>query len=207
MKRNAPKLQTVTTGRRFSEAISEGEGISVIAEVDGPEAARRAEQDGADALLAGGGAGRVAAISEATSLPILFPWAGEQPTSLEGVDACAIDAGRDRDREWLEQVHRQLADRFELALRIDDEEHLELVLEDFDPELFILAASDDREEDEPLDAVLDLLPDVPAGKLAIAELPVTTREDVLALERAGIDGVIVNFGNIAELVGGEPPEV
>ena len=55
--------------------------------------------------------------------------------------------------------------------------------------------------------MLDLLPDVPAGKLAIADLPATTRADVDELERAGVDAVIVPAGNIAELVGEIPPEV
>jgi indole-3-glycerol phosphate synthase len=55
--------------------------------------------------------------------------------------------------------------------------------------------------------VLDLLPDVPAGKLAIAELGSTTRDEVDALERAGVDAVLVSTGNVAELVGTAPPEV
>ena len=59
----------------------------------------------------------------------------------------------------------------------------------------------------PLELILDLLPDVPAGKLAIAELESTTREEVLALERAGVDAVLVWKGAVAELVGGPPPEV
>jgi indole-3-glycerol phosphate synthase len=48
---------------------------------------------------------------------------------------------------------------------------------------------------------------VPAGKLAIADLNVTTRDEVLALERAGIDAVLVGSSNVAHLVGGAPPEV
>jgi indole-3-glycerol phosphate synthase len=55
--------------------------------------------------------------------------------------------------------------------------------------------------------VLELLPDVPAGKLAIADLGARTREEVEELERAGIDGVIVAAGNVAHLVGAVPPEV
>jgi indole-3-glycerol phosphate synthase len=55
--------------------------------------------------------------------------------------------------------------------------------------------------------VLELLPDVPAGKLAIAEVDVTSRDEVLALERAGIDAVLVPAGSVAELVGERPPDV
>ena len=55
--------------------------------------------------------------------------------------------------------------------------------------------------------MLDLLPDVPAGKLAIAELSGSSRDDVGALERAGFDGVIVDGRSVADLVGDVPPEV
>jgi hypothetical protein len=71
----------------------------------------------------------------------------------------------------------------ELAVRVRDEEQLEQALEELDPELLVLAGT--------LEAVLDLLPDVPAGKLAIAALPAPSEEDIEELERAGVDAVIV----------------
>jgi predicted TIM-barrel enzyme len=55
--------------------------------------------------------------------------------------------------------------------------------------------------------VLDLLPDVPAGKLAIAELSGASQDDVGALERAGFDGIIVEPRSVADLVGDAPPDV
>jgi NAD(P)H-dependent flavin oxidoreductase YrpB (nitropropane dioxygenase family) len=192
----------VTGGRRFSQAISEGDGISLIVEVRAPEEARRVEGDGAEAVLvSSGGEGQLVAIRAATSLPILFLWDGEHADALEGADACIVEAG---DHEWLERVHLELGDRFELALRIRDEDHLEAALENFDPELFVLAAPD---EDRPLEHVLELLPDVPAGKLAIAELPISAREEVAELERAGVDAVIVGGANVAELAGDAPPSL
>jgi hypothetical protein len=195
----------VPAARRFSQAISEGDGISLIVAVGGPEDASRAEGDGAEAVLVHSGSeASLRGIRAATSLPILFYWDGERPDTLEGADACVVEAGRDSDREWLERVHGELGDRFELALRIQDEEHLEAALENFDPELFVLAAPDD-EGDVALERVLELLPDVPAGKLAIAELPGPGREQVAELERAGVDAVIVGASNAAELVGGPPP--
>lgn len=196
----------VTAARRFSQAISEGDGISLIVAVRGPEDARQAEDDGAEAVLVSGGSVReLLGIREATSLPILFYWDGEQPDALEGADACVVEAGGERDREWLVRVHGELGDRFELALRISDEDHLESALENFDPELFVLAAPDE-EGDDALERVLDLLPDVPAGKLAIAELPGSGREDVAELERAGVDAVIVG-ATAADLVGEAPPSL
>jgi indole-3-glycerol phosphate synthase len=55
--------------------------------------------------------------------------------------------------------------------------------------------------------VIELLPDVPAGKLAIAEVEVVSRDEVLALERAGFDAVLVPPGHVGDLVGGAPPQV
>jgi len=71
----------------------------------------------------------------------------------------------------------------ELAVRVRDEEELATALEELDPELLVLAGS--------LDDVLELLEDVPAGKLAIAELASPSEDDVEQLERAGMDAVIV----------------
>jgi NAD(P)H-dependent flavin oxidoreductase YrpB (nitropropane dioxygenase family) len=189
------------TDRRLSQALSEGDGISVIAAVDGPDAARDAEAAGAEALLVESGhESQLPAIRSASDLPILFAFGGE--AAGEGADACIVDV-RDDDRDWLDRVRLELADRFELTPRISTEEHLEFVLEELDPGVLVLASNGD----EPLAEALELLPDVPAGKLAIADVGARTREEVLELERAGMDGVIVAAGNIAHLVGAAPPEV
>lgn len=191
------------TERRLSQAISEGDGISVIAAVEAPDAAREAEIAGAEAVVVlSGRAGSLDAIRAATELPILVVFAGEHADDLAGADACIVDV-RDDDREWLDDVRRRLDDRFELAPRICTDEHLEFVLEEFDPEVLVLGS----EGDQPLVEALELLPDVPAGKLAIADVGARTRDEVEELERAGVDGVIVVAGNIAHLVGAAPPEV
>ena len=191
----------MTGSRRFSQAISEGDGISLVAAVAAPEDARTAEGAGAEALLVWSGRGRdLRAIREASSLPILVYWDGEHAAALEGADACLVEVRGERDRDLVENAQLELGGRFELALQIEDEEHLASALEDFDPELFVLAAREGGDE-EPLERVLDLLPDVPAGKLAIAQLPSLSAEDVAALERAGVDGVIVGAGDVAELAG------
>jgi indole-3-glycerol phosphate synthase len=196
----------MTGTRRFSQAISEGDGISVIVEVDGPEAARDAEDAGAEAIyLWSAQASQLPAIRGATELPILYFYDGEKVEALEGADACVVDV-RDDDAAWLEHVQLTLGDRFELAFRIATDEHLEFVLDKFDPEIFVLTESIERAHSSP-QRVLELLPDVPAGKLAIADISARTREEVEEFERAGIDGVIVATGNVAHLVGAAPPEV
>lgn len=192
------------TDRRLSQAISEGDGISLIAAVDAPESARDAAEAGAEAVLVRSvKAGALSAIRAATELPILVFFDGEAADELAGADACILDVRGD-DRGWLERVRSELADRFELAPRICKDEHLEFVLAALDPEVLVLGSAGDG---EPLEEALELLPDVPAGKLAIADVGARTREQVEELERAGMDAVIVAAGTVAHLVGAAPPEV
>ncbi|HUQ22005.1 MAG TPA: hypothetical protein VM049_03230 [Gaiellaceae bacterium] len=158
----------MTGPRRLSQAISEGDGISLIVAVDGPDGARRADADGAEALLVDGD---LDAIRAASALPIL--------TSGEW----AADARVVRPSEEFD-----LRDGVELVVRVEDEDELEAALERLDPELFVLCA---HHEEEPLQHVLDLLSDVPAGKLAIVDLDGITQVEIDALERAGVDAVLV----------------
>jgi hypothetical protein len=191
--------------RRLSQAISEGDGISVIVEVDNPQAARDAQEAGAEALfLRAGLESRLPSIRAATELPILCRYEGQQAITLEGADACVIDLGEGRGA-LIERLGHALGDRFELAPRISTDDDLEFVLEELDPEILVLSASSN--DQTALEHVLELLPDVPAGKLAIADIGARTRDEVEELERAGVDGVIVAAGNVAHLVGAAPPEV
>jgi indole-3-glycerol phosphate synthase len=188
--------------RRFSQAISEGDGISVIVQVDGPEAARMAEQYGAEAVLVRSALG---GIREATELPILWH-GGANPEDAKrvGADAMVVvaeDHDDDDDDEGLGTVaQRAVGLGLDIVVSVASEDALERVLELHDPETFHLAASD-------LERALDLLSDVPVGKLAIAEVGNVTREQVVELERRGVDAVIVPARNVAELVGGAPPSV
>ena len=175
--------------RRLSQRISEGDGIAIIVCVADADSARAAERQGAKAVAV---ARRVDGIREATSLPLL--WLGtDEPADADAHTIPPDGAPWHADVEHVVTVH--------------DEEELELALERLDPEIFLLSARGHDADEDPLDAVLELLPDVPAGKLAIAQVDVESRDEVLALERAGIDAVLVRAGDIAELVGERPPEV
>ena len=187
------------TDRLLSHAIAEGDGISLVATVEDAEAARAAQAAGAEGVLVRSGLeDRLVGIREAVSLPILFFWDFENADRLTGADACIIDVRNSSNLEWIEHGHLELAD-FELALRVKDEEQLEAVLERFDPELFVLAGT--------LEQVHELLAEVPAGKLVLAELPSPTMEEVEELERAGVDAVIVHAADVSPLAGEPPPEV
>jgi indole-3-glycerol phosphate synthase len=88
-------------------------------------------------------------------------------------------------------VHALLLDAdVDCVVDVRDEEELEEALERLDPEIVLISERDrDRDEDD-LERTLDLLPDVPAGKLVISEAHVVTREQALALERAGVDAIL-----------------
>jgi indole-3-glycerol phosphate synthase len=192
--------------RRFSQAISEGDGISVIADVGDPEAARAAAEQGAEALAVHGDVGD---LREVTELPVLWRSPGSpSEAALAGAHAWLVavsDAGEDGD--WLA---RQQAEAVGLGLdcvvEVRSEEELELALERLDPEIFMLAARDTGDMDA-LSRALELLPDVPAGKLAVVDVGVSRKDQVDELERAGVDAVIVGTRNVAALVGDVPPQV
>jgi hypothetical protein len=175
--------------RRLSQRISEGDGIAIIARVGDVESARVAEAEGAKALAV---ERPVAGIRESTTLPLLWVGGGNPVDA----DAVAVRPGAD-----------SAAEDFEAVLHVRDEDELEDALEQHDPEIFLLAASPDDDENDPLESVLELLPDVPAGKLAIADVDVSSRDEVVALERAGFDAVLAQAGRVGALVGSAPPDV
>jgi indole-3-glycerol phosphate synthase len=196
----------VTGGTPLSQAISEGDGISIIALVRDADGARSAEEQGAEGLAI---MAAVDGARDATDLPVLFRHdAPPEDAGAAGADACLIVVEEHDDEDDLEELHeRARALGLEVVADVHDDDSLAASLDRIDPEIFLLSPRDAEDDEADLDRILDLLPDVPAGKLAIADLPAATREDVLALERAGVDAVLVDTKKIADLVGGAPPEV
>lgn len=196
------------TGRRhLSQAISEGDGISLIVPASGADDARTAELHGAKGVVV---EHNLAGIREATGLPILVRAEGSPAEALDlGADALLVAAGALDDE--VDRIERRYAEALELGLEcvveVGHPDELEAALEHLDPEIFLLSPRNAGSGEDPLERVLDLLPDVPAGKLAIADLEVRTRDEVAELERAGVDAVIVGLGNVAGLVSAAPPEV
>jgi len=214
--------------RRFSHAIAEGDGISVIAAVEDPDAARAAEEQLAEALVV---RGDPAVVRGASSLPIL--WRADvslerastsadayllvfdaraevsfEEASTTGDAVMLVFDSRDGDDGRLEGLHRRAVELgLDCAVEVRDEEELEQALERVDPEIFLLSPVEREDDETPLEVVLEMLAAVPAGKLAIADLQLTNREEVQELERAGCDAVIVHGTEISPLVGGPPPDV
>ena len=172
----------------------------MIVEVDAPETARTAEADGAEGVVV---RGALAGLRDATELPILWRGGGTPEDAMRaGADAVFVVAEEhDEDGDGVEALASHAAELgLDLVVSVSSEEVLERVLELHDPETFHLATGD-------LERALELLTDVPVGKLAIAEANNLTREQVVELERRGMDAVIVPARNVAELVGGAPPVV
>jgi indole-3-glycerol phosphate synthase len=188
----------VSGPRRLSQAISEGDGISLIAVVPDAAAAEAAEEAGAEGVAL---QRHTPGVREATSLPVLA-------LSADARDADAAllvveDEGDDLEARQLELHARGL----EVVVDVRTDEELEFALERIEPEIFLISPRAADDDDSPLERVLALLPDVPAGKLAIAEVPAADREMVAALERAGFDAVLVAAADVAGLAQAEPPVV
>jgi indole-3-glycerol phosphate synthase len=180
---------------KLSQAIAEGDGISILVEVDDAEAASRAESQGAEGLVVGRGA---AAMRGSSGLPLLHR-GGASDAVAAGAHAIVVPP---EVAAWDEGSELGL----ECVVRVSSAEQLEQALEELDPEIFLLTV-DPGADDDPLEVLLSLLHDVPAGKLAIAELPDATVDDVADLERAGVDAVLVVAGEISALVADGHPDV
>ena len=188
--------------RSFSHAIAEGDGISVIASVDDPESARSAESQRAEALVV---RSDPRPIRQASTLPIL--WRADVPMQDAVGCADAVLLVFDDDGRF-EALHREATSLgLDCAVEVRNEDDLEQALERIDPEIFLLSPSEGDDDETPLEIVLDLLAAVPAGKLAIADLPLVTPRESQELELAGCDAVIVATGDIAAMAGDLPPDV
>ena len=197
----------MTGQRRLSQAISEGDGISLIAPAVDADAAAAAERGGAEGVVLDS---KQPGVRDATGLPILWrPNASPAEALSAGADALLLAAASlEDDAEHVERRWQEAYDiGLECVVEVRDADELELALERLDPEIVLLAPREAADADDPLESVLDLLPDVPAGKLAIADVEVTTPDEIAELERAGVDAVIVASHNLAGLVRASPPEV
>jgi hypothetical protein len=180
---------------KLSQAIAEGEAISILVHAEDADSAVAAERHGADGLVARAAASEVRASSQ---LPLLH-LGGLAEASGVAADGVVVPVDL---ASWDEAYALGL----EPVVRVSDADELGRALEWLDPPIFLLSPRPDDEQDI-LEGLLELLHDVPAGKLAIAELHDASAHDVAELERAGVDAVLVASHDVAALVPVEPPEV
>ena len=177
---------------RFSQAISEGDGISIIPALEGDveTLAELAEAAGAEAVAVD--AADVERARARTALPIIVRHSDPRALSTAGADACIVVFGAVPDALGLEDVYALAREvGLDCAVDVRDEDELESALERVDPDIVLISERKLQRSEEDLERTLDLLADVPAGKLVISEARVVAREQVVALERAGVDAVLV----------------
>src|SRR5262249_61495904 len=171
------------TSRRFSHAIAEGDGISVVAAVEEPDAARAAEAQRAEALVVNGDPAR---LREATLLPILWraDTAVDRAANVADAVTVALPEDEDEDHDPARNRHEEaLALGLDCAVEVRSEDELERALELLDPEIFLLAPPPGAPH-ERLEAVLELPAQGPAGQPASARPTRTTADQAHQLRPA-----------------------
>jgi hypothetical protein len=183
--------------RPFTEAVV-GEEISFVLRV----------ADADPALLAEAGAAGVAGLAvvgdaapagfEETWLPVLHRGVLIDPyqlyeSRLGGADGVVLiaEAFDDDDDEFAEMqmVAAQLG--LDVVVQVADEEEVEHVLELLDPDSFLIQNLRDGREVPDFEHTFSLLEEVPAGKVVLSAGGIKHRDEVLALESAGVDAAIL----------------
>ena len=181
--------------------------MSLIVPVADAETARTSEASGAEGVIVDR---ELTGLREATGLPILWRADGSPAVALAlGADACLVAAEAiDEDGEWVERRYAEALDLgLDCVVEVRNSDGLEQALEQLDPEIFLLSPPSRSGDEEASSTCSTCCPDLPAGKLAIADVEVTSPEEIEQLERAGVDAVIVGIQSIAGLVRAAPPEV
>jgi indole-3-glycerol phosphate synthase len=183
--------------RPFTEAIV-GEEIAFVLRV----------ADADPALLAEAGAAGVAGLAvvgdaapagfEDTSLPVLHRGVLIDPyqlyeSRLGGADGVVLiaEAFDDDDDEFAEMqmVAAQLG--LDVVVQVADEDEVEHVLELLDPDSFLIQNLREGREVPDFEHTFSLLEEVPAGKVVLSAGGIKHRDEVLALESAGVDAAIL----------------
>ncbi|HEY0388528.1 MAG TPA: hypothetical protein VGC71_08810 [Gaiellales bacterium] len=185
--------------RPFTEAAS-GEEIDFVLrlrEVDGPllETAESLEVAG----LAGP-IGQLSSLAALTALPLLLTDVvvdGYQlyESRLAGAGGVVLIAAAFRDedeREHLSELYGLAGSiGLDVIVEVADEEEIEDVLELLDPDSFLVRNRSEDGEAADFERTFSLLEEVPAGKVVVSQGGVRERDEVEALERAGVDAVIL----------------
>jgi indole-3-glycerol phosphate synthase len=182
--------------RPFTEGVV-GEEISFVLRITecDPALLAAAQEAGAAGLAISADA--VPPGLESTRLPVLHKGVLIDPyqlyeSRLGGADGVVLIAaafdGSDDEFVHMHSVAGELG--LDVVVEVGEEEEIELVLELLDPDSFLVQNRlEDRGFD--LERTFSLLEEVPAGKAVLSEGGIQTRDQVLALERAGVDAAIL----------------
>src|SRR4051794_40854555 len=185
--------------RPFTEAMS-GEEIDFVLRLKGADAtALRTAEDNEVAGLAAA-VDPLAELHRETALPLLLTDVivdGYQlyEARLAGAGGVVLIAAAFSD----EDDHDHMADLSSLAgsigldviVEVSDEEEIEQALELLDPDSFLVRNRPEDGGAVDFERTFSLLEEVPAGKFVLSQGGVREREEAEALERAGVDAVIL----------------
>jgi indole-3-glycerol phosphate synthase len=183
--------------RPFTEGIV-GEEISFVLRVGAADAAliEAAEAAGAAGLAVPGDA--VPPGLEETWLPVLHKGVLIDPyqlyeSRLGGADGVVLIAGAfdGEDELFAEMQNVAMALGLDVVVEVADEEELELALELLDPDSFLIQNLRNGRADPEFEHIFSVLEEVPAGKVVLCEGGIRHREQVLALESAGVDAAVL----------------
>jgi indole-3-glycerol phosphate synthase len=220
-KRELPQAELVAQlsargeDRPFQEALTRP-GLSLIAEfkrrspsigdiAPGADIASQVsayERGGAAALSVltdkphfGGSLEDLRAARTAASLPIIRKDFIVDPYQLyeaavNGADAVLLIVRALDDRELAALYEEARALDLDCLVEVHDAEELERALE-VDAEVIGINNRDLDEQRVDIQTTFELMPDVPAGKTVVAESGISGREELMELDRVGVDAVLI----------------
>jgi hypothetical protein len=184
--------------RPFTESIG-GEEISFVLRLPSYDAellglAERGEAAGLAISLQ-----EVTAVSDSTRLPLVLTDVVVDPYQLYECRACGGDgailiaAAFEDENDELISLHDLAVELgLDVILEVAGEEEIERTLELLDPDSFLIRnRGADGEGEVDFERTFSLLEEVPAGKIVLSQGGVRAREEVVALERAGVDAAIL----------------
>jgi indole-3-glycerol phosphate synthase len=190
--------------RPFTEAIV-GEEICFVLRVDAADPALLASADaaGVSGLAVPGDA--VPPGFEETALPVLHKGVLIDPyqlyeSRLGGADGVVLiaEAFDDDDPVLAEMQAVAMHLGLDVVVQVDDEEQVDHVLELLDPDSFLIQNIRPGRDEADFEHTFSVLEEVPAGKAVLSEGGIRTRDQVAALESAGVDAAILG-GWVREL--------
>jgi indole-3-glycerol phosphate synthase len=191
------EVEALAPIRPFTEAIV-GEEICFVLRIDA------ADPD----LLTGADAAGVAGLAvqgdsvppgfEETELPVLHKGVLIDPyqlyeSRLGGADGVVLIARafEDEDAVFTEMQSVAVHLGLDVVVQVEDEEQVDRVLELLDPDSFLIQNIRPDRDGADFEHTFSVLEEVPAGKVVLSEGGIRTRDQVAALESAGVDAAIL----------------
>jgi indole-3-glycerol phosphate synthase len=148
-----------------------------------------------DARHFGGSLEDLRAARTAASLPIIRKDFIVDPYQLyeaavNGADAVLLIVRALNDRELAFLYEEARALDLDCLVEVHDAEELERALE-VDAEVIGINNRDLDEQRVDIQTTFELMPDVPAGKTVVAESGISGREELMELDRVGVDAVLI----------------